>query len=254
MTSIKNIKAGYYISWLTHYVARNKKYILGQGVYEGSDVDNKDIMNILTTANRPLIVKLSSRTPSWISLQRAIESGKVRIAKDGYNPHNFGISLVMPYIPIFMLMNKTGNYTVPWSKDFSLSNDRLSIDNFSNTRLDLCLKIVTLLHLLSDSTQREKNSKTAIDVMFDIFEILLKTKRIKSTESIPRLIGLFLWDTSNEIGRSKAVKLFNELYHSQEQYLKYLFVDGYYGETELHRLINKTNTCIEKMDVLPISS
>ena len=240
--------------WLTHYAARNKKYILGHGIYEGIDAGNKDVLNILANANRSLITKLSRSIASWILLQRATEGGNTRIAKDGYDPHNFGVSLVMPYIPIFMLMNKTGSHTIPWDKDFSLSHDNLSIANFSKKRLDLCLKTVTLLHLLSDSNQRNINSNAALDIMFDIFELLLKGKMIKSTESIPRHIGLFLWDTANDIGRPQAVKLFNSLYHSREKRLKYLFIDGYYSETELHRLINKTNACIEKMDVLPISS
>lgn len=240
--------------WLTRYAARNKKYILGHGVYEGADAKNKDVLSILENANRSLIAKLSSYKPSWILLQMATEGGNARIAKDYYDPHNFGVSSIMPYIPIFMLMNKTGSYAIPWNKDVSLSQDKLTIANFSKMRLDLCLKTVTLLHLLSDSNKREENSNAAIEAMLGIFELLLKDKMIKATESIPRLIGLFLWDTANEIGRQKAVKTFTSFYHSKEKCLKYLFIDGYYSETELHRLINKTNTCIEKMDVLPISS
>lgn len=91
------------------------------------------------------------------------------------------------------------------------------------------------------------------EAAYDIFKTRIIKNKFVTTSSLPRAIGLWLWDAQKHPTAPKAINLFNDTYHSSDINKQHDYIDGYNDTNQLKKLLARTAKCIESMEVLPIS-
>lgn len=91
------------------------------------------------------------------------------------------------------------------------------------------------------------------EAAYDIFKININKNKFVTTSSLPRAIGLWLWDVKKYTTTTRAIDLFNKAYHSSDIEKQHVYINGYNDINQLKKLLAGAAKCIESMDVLPIS-
>ena len=86
------------------------------------------------------------------------------------------------------------------------------------------------------------------EAAYDIFKININKNKFVTTSSLPRAIGLWLWDTKKYTTTTRAIDIFNKAYHSSDIEKQHHYINGYNDINQLKKLLAGAAKCIESMD------